>query len=379
MPRIVQLANFYAACSGGLRTAVDAIGLRYSRGGIDRVLVVPGAHDADGPWPWGRKIVVKSPLLPGSGGYRAITARRRVRALLEELRPDAVEVSDRTTLAWVGQWAAERGVPSVMVAHERIDAILEGRVPAAVPRAALGDRWNRRLAGRFGVVVCPSRFSLQEFARIGAANAVVVPLGVDLDKFTAGRGGGRPGVVQLVCVGRLSAEKRPVLAIETLRHLRREGVDAHLTMVGDGPLMAVAASAAAGLPVTFTGHVRDRRRVATLLGGADVALTPCPAETFGLAALEALACATPVVAAAGSGACETLDARCGRAVPPTPAAMAEAVAALASAGEEARRAARARAERYSWDATVDGFLAAHRRAGLVVDPGRSRAAAGRSR
>src|SRR5262249_32056107 len=54
-------------------------------------------------------------------------------------------------------------------------------------------------------------------------------------------------------------------------------------------------------PVTFTGFIPSRTAVATLLATADVVLAPGPVETFGLAALEALACGTPVVVS-GSGA-----------------------------------------------------------------------------
>src|SRR3712207_7820352 len=45
----------------------------------------------------------------------------------------------------------------------------------------------------------------------------------------------------------------------------------------------------------FAGHIADRSAVAALLASADVVVAPGPVETFGLAALEALACGTPVV------------------------------------------------------------------------------------
>jgi hypothetical protein len=39
-------------------------------------------------------------VLPGTGGYRVLTGRRRLARLLRELAPDRLEVSDRTTLRW---------------------------------------------------------------------------------------------------------------------------------------------------------------------------------------------------------------------------------------------------------------------------------------
>ncbi len=50
----------------------------------------------------------------------------------------------------------------------------------------------------------------------------------------------------------------------------------------------------------FAGFLPDRSDLAALLASADVAIAPGPAETFGLAGLEALACGTPVVVSAES-------------------------------------------------------------------------------
>jgi alpha-1,6-mannosyltransferase len=58
------------------------------------------------------------------GGYRVLLGRRRTAALLRDLRPDRVEVSDRKTLRWVGSWARKRDVPSMMVSHESLDGLL---------------------------------------------------------------------------------------------------------------------------------------------------------------------------------------------------------------------------------------------------------------
>jgi alpha-1,6-mannosyltransferase len=100
--------------------------------------------------------------------------------------------------------------------------------------------------------------------------------------------------------------------------------------------------------------------MARLLGGADLVLAPGPVETFGLAALEALACGTPVVANVHSALPEVLgDA--GRASASTPRSFADAVEVLLREDPQQRRAlARSRAELFPWSATVEGFLRAHR-------------------
>ncbi len=77
----------------------------------------------------------------------------------------------------------------------------------------------------------------------------------------------RRAAVELICVGRLSKEKEPALAVDVAFELHRRGLDVHLTMVGAGPMQGRLEHRARDLPVTFTGHVHDRRDVARLHGG----------------------------------------------------------------------------------------------------------------
>lgn len=359
--RIVQLANFYGPESGGQRTAIDELGRGYVDRGHERVLVVPGVEAADEQTASGRRITLPGRVLPASGGYRVLVNRGVVARLLADLRPDRIEVSDKLTLWPLGRWARSHGVPSVLLSHERIDAILAPRVPAGVPLRGLADVWNRRLARSFDRVVCTSRFGAEEFERIGTDNLAVVPLGVDLDTFRPLSGDRRVlRAPTLVCVGRLSREKRPELAIDALAGLHRQGHDARLTMVGGGPLLEDLRARALGLPVTFTGHVAERAVVAHLLATADVAVAPCPHESFGLAVLEALACGTAVVVPDKGAAGELVVARAGVRAEPVAEAMAAGVLEVLSwRRAERRAAARRRAEAFSWDATVDGLLAAH--------------------
>jgi alpha-1,6-mannosyltransferase len=173
--------------------------------------------------------------------------------------------------------------------------------------------------------------------------------------------GQRPGpAVRLVQLGRLSAEKRPDLAIGAVRELRRRGFDVRLDMIGEGKLADELRELAAGLPVTFHGHVRSRSEIARLLGTADVVLATCPVESFGLAVLEALACGTPVVAADQGAAGELLAPGTGLAVPVTDGGFADGVIEVMSWAATGRRAAaRTRAEAFPWSATVAGMLAVH--------------------
>ncbi|QTD97261.1 glycosyltransferase [Streptomyces cyanogenus] len=366
--RIVRLANFVAPASGGLRTALRELGRGFVAAGHEPVLIVPGERHTDRDTEQGRVITLPGPLLPGTGGYRVLTDRRRVAALLTELAPDRLEVSDRTTLRWTGRWARRARVPAVMVSHETADGVLRTwGLPEHLARRA-ADSLNTRTAHVYARVVCTTEFAEREFVRIGARNVVRAPLGVDLmERHPALHDPGlraryaRGDEALLVMASRLSVEKRPGTALDALGTLLRRGRRAVLVVAGDGPLRARLEQRARdrGLPVTFLGHVSDRTALGALQASADVCLAPGPAETFGLAALESMACGTPVVASAASALPEVIGSA-GATAAGGAEAFADAVELLLERGEgERREAARARAECFGWGTAVEAFLAAH--------------------
>ncbi|WP_405595986.1 glycosyltransferase [Streptomyces sp. NBC_01410] len=366
--RIVRLANFVTPASGGLRTALRELGKGYAAAGHEPVLIVPGDVESDRMTPQGRVITLPGPELPGTGGYRVLAARRRLRDVLELLEPDRIEVSDRTTLRWTGEWARRHRIPSVMVSHETADGVLRTWGLSESVAARTADRLNRRTAWAYSRIVCTTEWAEREFIRIGARNVVRAPLGVDLRRCRPGRRStvlrakhAAGAEVLLLLCSRLSVEKRPGMALDALAELRERGVRASLVVAGDGPLRAalIRRARAERLPAQFLGYVGDREAVAELQAAADICLAPGPAETFGLSALEALACGTPVVASASSALPEVIgDA--GAAALDTPTDFADAVQKLLARPEgERREAARARAELFDWQRSVDAFLAAH--------------------
>jgi alpha-1,6-mannosyltransferase len=269
----------------------------------------------------------------------------------------------------------------MMVSHESLAGLLG--VWGMPKRDSLADRLNRRTAATFDTIVCTTAFAAAEFRRLGVPNLVEVPLGVDLDAFHPSRADAavraryaRPGELLVVFCSRLSAAKRPELAVDALAALRNSKVPAVLAVAGDGMRRTALAYRAARLPVRFAGHIADRSAMAALLASADVVLAPGPVETFGLAALESLACGTPVVVNASSALPEVVG-EAGVAVAGTPEAFAEGVRTLMERPESERReAARARAEEFGWPQAVDGFLRAH---GALPESAAAGALAGRQR
>lgn len=116
-----------------------------------------------------------------------------------------------------------------------------------------------------------------------------------------------PAAKVLIHVSNFRPVKRVVAVVEIFERVVRD-VPAHLLMVGDGPDVDLARQRAieAGLEhvVHFLG---EQDQVRGLLSMADVFLLPSAQESFGLAALEAMACEVPVVASRVGGLGEVVD------------------------------------------------------------------------
>jgi N-acetyl-alpha-D-glucosaminyl L-malate synthase BshA len=111
----------------------------------------------------------------------------------------------------------------------------------------------------------------------------------------------------VVHVSNFRPVKRTVAVIEIFARVRAE-VPARLLMVGDGPEIDEASrlSRTLGLAedVDFLG---EQDQVVPLLSVADVFLLPSAQESFGLAALEGMACEVPVVASRVGGLPEVIE------------------------------------------------------------------------
>jgi glycosyltransferase involved in cell wall biosynthesis len=160
------------------------------------------------------------------------------------------------------------------------------------------------------------------------------------------------GARLLLAVGRLAEQKGIDVLIRALPAIRQRHPGAVVLVLGEGPERAALEALADELglrdAVFLPGRVGD---VAALYGAAEVVVHPVRWEGFGLALLEAMLAARPVVASAVSAAPEIVeDGRTGLLVPPDdPAALAEAVGGLLddparAAAFGAAAAERARAE-----------------------------------
>ena len=197
--------------------------------------------------------------------------------------------------------------------------------------------WQRRLVAQADVVIVPSAFARERLRLLGAplpwerVRVLAPPLrpprqaGADTRQ--------SPGQQYALVVSRLAPEKGLDVAIDACR---LAGIA--LVIAGEGPELGALRSRAGKQPVRFVGRVQAERLV-ELRAGAAIALAPSrSAETFGLAAAEAMAAGVPVVASR-IGALPELVEEEGLVPANDASAMAGAIARLAgdrAAGERAR-------------------------------------------
>jgi L-malate glycosyltransferase len=140
----------------------------------------------------------------------------------------------------------------------------------------------------------------------------VVPNFVNLQEYRPGEPGCRGKVAPeghkvISHVSNFREVKRVKDVIRVFARVRR-AMPATLVMIGDGPERVDAENEARDLAVMddvrFLGRLDS---VASLLQASDLFILPSQTESFGLAALEAMACGAPVVASRAGGLPEVID------------------------------------------------------------------------
>ncbi len=225
-----------------------------------------------------------------------------------------------------------------------------GRAESAAYAASLA-LWQKRLVGQADAIVVPSAFARERLRELGAplpwerVRVLAPPVRALDGPPTLPSGVASELASYAIVVSRLAPEKGVDVAIDACR---AAGIT--LVIAGDGPereaLEARAAAAGrgvAGATVRFAGRVDDAE-LAELRARASIALVPSrSAETFGLAAAEAMAAGLPVLASR-VGALQELVEEDALVAPGDPVALATAIERLAgdrAAGERGRQRARA--------------------------------------
>lgn len=193
--------------------------------------------------------------------------------------------------------------------------------PSHVPTAR--DRERAALESA-AAVVTTSRFAARELAELYGVQAHAIPPGAAPRPVAAGGDGGN-----LICVASIEENKNQLLLAEALRALTESGTTGwHATFAGPvsdpayGERLRTALAALPDGSAAQPGEL-DEPALAELYHASDLLLLPSRREAFGMVVSEAAAAGIPAFVTAGTGAEEALAA--GRALPPEPAAWADAL------------------------------------------------------
>lgn len=375
---LLDITKFFGPTTGGIRTyLLEKARYVSARPPLRQAIIVPGTEDRIEDEDGVRWYRLRGPRIPTQSPYRFMLRKRTIGRIIEHEKPDLVEVGSPYLVPWmVRRSVRSLGVPLVWFYHTNFPRIISPRPgqDAWFRRTAgqLADRYVRRLRQVFFAAIAASRAAVLELENAGFERVIQVPLGVDLEHFhpwrqnhaaETRRRAGLPDGPLAMFVGRFAREKEIQLVLDAWPEVEAR-TGATLALVGDGPSRQFFQQHNRARRVKWIPYQSDRNALADLIAAADVIIAPGPAETFGLAALEALASGVPVIASDAGAVREIVEASGAGAINPEPtaAAMADTVRDLlrrdlGTLGAQGRRYAEAH---YGWDMAFDRIFAAYR-------------------
>ena len=223
------------------------------------------------------------------------------------------------------------------------------------------DRW---MYPHYERIACNSEATAEDLIRWCtniAARIQVIPNGIPLETFEAAHPAKLApvpaGASRLVFVARFEPQKDHVTLIKALTTV----TNAHLVLVGDGPLRSQLEDLVRLLGVTpRVSFLGKRNDVASVLKASDIYVHSTNSDGFGIAACEAMAGGLPVIASDVPGLAQVVEGA-GILFPVGDhAALAREIQALLASPERRREmsnASRQRAQCFRIEKTVDGYLA----------------------
>ena len=258
----------------------------------------------------GAEIVgVGGPRVPFYPELHMNIPRRFVWERVKAFQPDLIHVVNPVALGPFGLlFARWLKTPTVASFHTDLPRYVQFYGAGFIVPAVRS--YLRTLHNQADVNLCPSTTVRGELKQHGFRRVRWWKRGIDTDLFTPGAAhaevrnwltNGHPDEFLVVNVGRQAPEKQLELLRETVSPL--PGV--RLALIGDGPSHQHLRKVFADTPTVMTGYLRGQALV-DAYRSADAFIFPSTTETFGLVALEAMACRLPVIAARTGGVLDTV-------------------------------------------------------------------------
>jgi glycosyltransferase involved in cell wall biosynthesis len=239
-------------------------------------------------------------------------------------------------------------------------------------------RMIRAAVARADVVVCVSAYTASRL-RVHCkprGQVVVIPHGVDHARFAPGNGGDAEVLAEhgisepyVAFSGTIEPRKDVPTLVRAFARVARAHPELRLVLAGRDGWGADAARDAIAASGVTTRIVRpgylDNAAVAALFRHARIVAYPSLEEGFGLPALEAMACATPLVTTSGSAVEEVVDDAALLVPPGDTEGLADALQRVLddpALAEKLRSAGPARAATFTWERSVAGHVDAYNRA-----------------
>ncbi len=270
-------------------------------------------------------------------------------------------------------------LPLVATVHATEYGRHQGYLPGPMNKLIHQVEWWLTYEAR-RVITCSDymREQVETIFELPAAKLDVIPNGVALrdfalpqDEVTRFREQLTPdGEALVLFAGRLEYEKGVQTVLHALERVEAQVGPVRFLVAGVGTyseeLKQLVETLHLDDRVTFTGFLQDHD-LRLHYAAADVALAPSIYEPFGLVAVEAMACGTPVVVGDTGGLREIVAEGHGLSFPPQDEAqlanrIVEVVQDPGLARELIEGGRRLVAERYDWDAVATAVVATHERA-----------------